>query len=94
LVYQMLDSGLNGINGWVNRTVAQGWTSGLSRFFQDGPARICIAALKPVWELTGGQVEGAKGMEARILAKFRSSFFSIGSAGVFAVGFLLFLFLL
>jgi multicomponent Na+:H+ antiporter subunit D len=94
LVYLMLDKGLNTINDLVNRTIAQGWTAGLSRFFQDGPARICIALLKPVWGVTGSRIEGPGGMEARIIDKFRSAYFSIGSAGVFVLGFLLFLFLL
>jgi multicomponent Na+:H+ antiporter subunit D len=94
LVYRMLDASLNGLNDWANRTFALGWTARLARYFQDGPARICIALLKPIWEITGGQIDGPGGMEARLLARFRSSFFSIGSTGVLALGLLLFLFLI
>ncbi len=91
LIYMNLDSWLNGLNSWVNKTVAQGWTGGLSRYFQDGPARLCIAVLKPVWELSNGRIKGPGGLEERFIEKFRISYFSVGSSGVFVLFFLLLL---
>lgn len=91
LAYANIDVWLNGLNSWVNKTVAQGWTGGLSRYFQDGPARLCIAVLKPVWELSNGRIKGPGGLEERFIEKFRISYFSVGSTGVFVLFFLLLL---
>ena len=49
----MLNKGLNGINDWTNRNIALGLTGKLSLYFKDGPARLCMIVLKPVWELSG-----------------------------------------
>jgi len=89
VLYILLDKGLNTINDWANRNIALGLTGKLSYFFKDGPARLCMIVLKPVWELSGVQVEGPKGMEARFLKKFRVSYFSIGSTAIFTLALLL-----
>ncbi len=94
LLYLMLDRGLNGINAWANRNIALGFTARLSSFFKDGPARICLLVLKPLSELTGGQIEGPNGIEERVIKKFKTSYFSIGSTGLLTLVFLLLLFLL
>lgn len=94
IFYLLLDKGLNGINSWVNRTFAQGLTARLSGFFKDGPARICLLVLKPLYEITGGVTDGPKGIEERLLKKFSLSFFSIGSTGLLILAFLLSLFLI
>lgn len=94
MLYLLLDSGLNGINGWANRTIAQGWTARLARYFADGPARICLLAVKPVWQLTGVEAAGPGGMEAKFLERFRIGYFTIGSTAIFALAFLLLFFFL
>jgi multicomponent Na+:H+ antiporter subunit D len=93
LLYLMLDKGLNGINAWANRYIALGFTARLSSFFKDGPARICLLVLKPLAELTGGQIEGPNGIEERVIKKFSSSYFSIGSTGLLILVVLLLLIL-
>lgn len=88
-LYILFDKGLNGINAWTNRNIALVFTGKLSYFFKDGPARLCMIVLKPVWELSGCRIEGPKGLEARFLKKFRTSFFSVGSTAIFTLAMLL-----
>jgi multicomponent Na+:H+ antiporter subunit D len=90
VLYMMLDKGLNGLNNWTNRNIAIGLTGKLSLFFKDGPARLCMIILKPLWELSGAPIEGPQGCEARLLKKFRVSFFSVGSTAVLTLVVLLF----
>lgn len=92
-LYLFLDRGLNGLNAWANRQVAEGLTAKLSGYFRNGPARLCLLVLRPVYELAGVQIDGPNGMEARIIRKFSIAYFSIGSTGIVALVFLLFLFL-
>ena len=94
LFYHMIDKGLNGLNSLTHRTIAQGMTARLSSYFQDGPARLCLAVVKPFWQLTGVKISGPDGMEAKFLEKFRLANFTIGSAAIFSLAFLLILFLL
>ncbi len=93
-LYILLDKSLNGLNSWANRAIALGVTGKLSNFFKDGPARLCMFVLKPVWELSGSRITGEDGLEERFLSKFRGTFFSIGSTAVFVLFLLLFLYLL
>ena len=93
ILYLMLDRGLNGINSFANRHIAEGLTTRLSTFFKDGPARICLLISKPLYEITGGQVDGPNGIEERIIKKFSTSYFSIGSTGILILVFLLSFFL-
>jgi multicomponent Na+:H+ antiporter subunit D len=93
LVYVLTDGALNRINAFVNKTVALGWTSRLSRFYSLGPARVCLAIVKPFWQLSGVDGQALVISEERFLKKFQYANFSIGSTAVFALGFLL-LFLL
>lgn len=90
VLHILIDKGLNGVNDWSNRHLALGLTGKLSHFFKDGPARLCMIMLKPLWELSGSQIEGSKGLEARFLEKFRSSYFSVGSTAIFVLILLLF----
>jgi len=92
VLYLLIDKGLNNINDWANRNIAIGLTGKCSDFFKDGPARLCMIVLKPVWELSGAQVEGSEGIKARFLKKFRVSYFSIGSTAIFTLAMLLFFF--
>jgi len=94
LVYMLLDKGLNGINEWADRTIAKGWTSSLSRFFTDGPARLCLAVIKPIWQITGVPASGESDIEEQFIKKFNIAYFSIGSTAIFAIVFLLLFFLL
>jgi len=92
LAYVLLDSALNGINSFVNKTVAQGWTARLSRFYSLGPARVALALTKPFWQLSGICSQKCAEGEDRVLKKFQYANFSIGSTAVFALAvFLLFL---
>lgn len=89
----MLDKGLNGLNSWANHTFAIGMTEKLSYFFKDGPARLCMIVLKPIWELSSARIDGPRGLETRFLKKFRISYFSVASTGILVlVIFLLLLF--
>ena len=93
LLYVLFDSSLNSINAFVNKTVAQGWTSKLSQFFSLGPGRLFLVIVKPFWQLSGiSESEFAKS-EDRFLKKFKYANFSIGSTAVFALGFLLLFFM-
>ncbi len=94
LTYAMLDEWLNGLNAWTNRTFALGMTKRLSSFFKDGPARLVMAVARPAWELTGIEDEEGKRAEARFLDRFRTGFFSVGSAAFFALALFLLLFIL
>lgn len=89
LAYLIFDKGLNGVNSWTNKVVAVNGMKSLTNFFKDGPARLILLVIKPFWNLTGTPITGADGMEARFLKKFRSTFFSIGSAAIFSLGLLL-----
>ncbi len=94
LLYYMLDKGLNGLNRMADRTIAKGFTAQLSRYFQDGPARLCLAVVKPFWQMTGVKIKDPDGMEAKFLEQFRLGNFTIGSVAIFSVGLLLVLFLI
>lgn len=89
LFYHVMNTVLNGLNRKTNDTVAVGFTAALSRFFADGPARLCLAVVKPFWQLTGVRIEGAEGAEARFLRNFSFATFTIGSVGIFVILFLL-----
>jgi len=87
--YLLLDKGLNGLNAVVNKTVAEKGMAKLAGFFAEGPARFCLACLKPVWELSGVQAVMPEEMDKRFIKKFVLANFSIGSTAIFAVIFLL-----
>lgn len=93
VLYIIFDKGLNGINEWSNRNIALGLTGKISYFFKDGPARLCMIMLKPLWELSGSQIDGPNGLEERFVKKFRSSYFSIGSTAIYVLILLLFFFM-
>ncbi|MCP4669896.1 MAG: Na(+)/H(+) antiporter subunit D, partial [Desulfobacula sp.] len=94
LAYLMIDHGLNGINRWVNNTIAVKGVKSLAHFFADGPARIILWVIKPFWKMSGATTFGSDWMENRLLKKFRSNFFSIGITAVFSIGILLLLLIL
>ena len=94
LLYYMVDKGLNGLNRMTDRSIAKGFTAALSKYFQDGPARLCLAVIKPLWQMTGVKITGPDGMEAKFIQKFRIGTFTIGSVAIFSIGFLLILFLI
>ncbi|MEW6595014.1 MAG: Na(+)/H(+) antiporter subunit D [Thermodesulfobacteriota bacterium] len=94
LFYHFMDSILNRINRWTNDTVALSFTATLSRYVNDGPARLWLVVVKPLWQMSRVRIEGADGAEARLLRLFRTSAFSIGSAAIFSIGLLLMLLLL
>ena len=93
LAYFLLDNSLNSINTFVNKTVAMGWTSKLAKYYSLGPARLSLAIVKPIWQLSGSGSDEIAKSEERLLKKFQFANFSIGSTAIFALGFLL-LFLL
>nr|MBF0220723.1 Na(+)/H(+) antiporter subunit D [Desulfobulbaceae bacterium] len=93
LICFILDNSLNSINAYVNKTVALGWTSRLSRFYTFGSARLCLAIVKPFWQLSGISQGELFKSEEKFLRKFEHANFSIGSTALFALGFLLLFFL-
>lgn len=94
LFYFMIDKGLNGLNKITDRAIAKGTTARLSKFFQDGPARLCLIVVKPFWQMTGVKIAGRGGMEDKFIEKFRLGNFTIGSVAIFSLGLLLILFLI
>jgi len=94
LVYMGLDKGLNALNSAVNRSVALGMTSYLARFFADGPARLCLAIVRPFWDLTGVSGQNQEVMAVRFIRKFTVSNFSIGCTALCVLAYLLFFILI
>lgn len=88
------DVGLGRLNRWAQDTLAERWPHALARYFQEGPGRLCLAAIKPFWQMTGVRIDGPDGAERRFLDTFAYSSFTIGSTGIFAVVALLVLLLL
>ena len=86
--------GLTRLNDWGQEALAEGMPRRLNRFFADGPARLCLLVVKPVWQLTGVKYDGPDGAEARLLATFRRSLFTVGSTAICTVAVLLALLLL
>jgi multicomponent Na+:H+ antiporter subunit D len=79
------DVGLGRLNRWAQDTLAERWPHALARYFQEGPARLCLAAIRPFWQMTGVRIDGPDGAERRFLDTFTHSSFTIGSTGIFAV---------
>lgn len=75
----------NRINEWAQATLAEKMPHRLNRFFQDGPARLCMLVAKPIWQITGVQIEGPDGAERRFLQTFKLSLFTVGSSAIFTV---------
>lgn len=94
MVYATLAALLNGLNTWADKNIAHGLTATLASFGADGPARLCLLVVKPVWQLTGVRIDGPDGAEQRLLDIFRRSLFTVGSAAVGTVAVLLALLLL
>jgi len=94
LFYHLVNTTLNGINRVVHETVTVKGTSRLSRFIGDGPANLCLAVVRPFWELTDVEIEGERGAKNRYLATFRFGAFTVGSTAIFTAAFLLFFFVL
>ncbi|MDR9501600.1 MAG: Na(+)/H(+) antiporter subunit D [Desulfurivibrionaceae bacterium] len=86
--------GFGWLNDWAQATLAKGVPRRLNLFFQDGPARLCLLVVKPVWQLTGVKIDGSDGAEQRFLETFRRSLFTIGSTAIFTVAVLMVLLLL
>ena len=84
-LYRLLDNGLNGLNSAVNRIVAQDFTRSLSRFFAEGPGRISLAILRPVWQLTGVTEEEQDRINTRLLGRFKAANFSVGNTAIFTL---------
>lgn len=94
LFYMVVDTWLNGLNGWANRTIAQGWTARLSGFFKDGPARLSLLVVKPLWEITGVRPAEVREMEEKFRHRFATAGFTVGGAAIYAILLLLLFFLL
>jgi multicomponent Na+:H+ antiporter subunit D len=85
LFFLTADVGLGRLNRWAQDTLAERWPHALARYFQEGPARLCLAAIRPFWQMTGVRIDGPDGAERRFLDTFTHSSFTIGSTGIFAV---------
>jgi multicomponent Na+:H+ antiporter subunit D len=51
--YRLMDRSLNRVNELTDRIVVSGLAGGMSRFVQNGPARLAIMAMTPVWAVSG-----------------------------------------
>jgi multicomponent Na+:H+ antiporter subunit D len=76
---------MNHINRWGQETLAESIPHRLNRFFLEGPARLCLLVVKPIWQLTGVRIDGPEGAERRFLETFNRSLFTIGSSAIFTV---------
>jgi multicomponent Na+:H+ antiporter subunit D len=76
---------MNHINRWGQETLAESIPHRLNRFFLEGPARLCLLVVKPIWQLTGVRIDGPEGAERRFLETFNRSLFTIGSNAIFTV---------
>jgi len=90
----LAEHGFGRLNRWGQETLAQGLPRRLNRFSQDGPARLCLLLVKPLWQLTGVRIDGPDGAEQRLLTTFARSGLTIGATAVWAVAALLCLLLL
>ncbi|MFH7321588.1 Na+/H+ antiporter subunit D, partial [Desulfurivibrio sp. D14AmB] len=88
------NSGLTRLNQWGQESLAEGMPRRLNRFMADGPARLALLVVKPVWQLTGVRIDGPDGAEQRLLDTFRRSLFTVGSSAICTVAVLLALLLL
>ncbi|MEJ2689439.1 MAG: Na(+)/H(+) antiporter subunit D [Deltaproteobacteria bacterium] len=93
-LYRLLDHGLNGLNAAADRILTHGLTSSLSRFFAEGPARISLAILRPVWQLTGVTEEEQEKINSRMLGRFKTANFSVGNTAIFTLLLMLLFFIL
>lgn len=94
LAFFLLDESLNRINAFVDRKVAKGMTAWLAGFFSLGPGRLALAVVKSLWQMSGiGAVELVES-EKRLLEKYKTANFSIGSTAIFALGIVLLFFIL
>lgn len=92
LFYMVVDKYMNDLNAWANKTVALGLTGKMSRFFQDGPARLCLLVVRPFWEITGAGAPETTAMEKKFLHRFATAGFTTGAAAVYALMLMLFFF--
>ncbi len=93
VAYLLFDQGLNGVNNLSNRIVVESGMKSLAKFFRDGPARILLFFVQPLWSLTGVDREGSRAMEIKFINRFRNCFFSIGNTAVSTLALILLLLL-
>ncbi|MBM9537025.1 Na(+)/H(+) antiporter subunit D [Desulfobulbus alkaliphilus] len=79
------DRSMTYVNQWGQETLAEAIPHRLNRFFLEGPARLCLLVVKPIWQLTGVRIDGPDGAEHRFLETFSRSLFTIGSSAIFTV---------
>lgn len=87
-------SSMGKVNRWGQEVLAEDVSRRLNHFFGDGPARLCLLVVKPIWQLSGVKIDGPDGAEARLLEVFRRSLFTVGSSAIFTVAALLAMLLL
>jgi multicomponent Na+:H+ antiporter subunit D len=93
-LYRVLDHSLNGLNAAADRILAHRLTSSLSRFFAEGPGRISLAILRPVWQLIGVTEEEQERINSRMLGRFKTANFSVGNTAIFTLLLMLLFFIL
>ena len=85
----VMHKGMTRVNDWGQATLAEEVPRRLNRFFIDGPARLCLLVVKPLWQLTGAKIDGPDGAEQRFLETFSRSLFTIASTAIFTVAVLM-----
>lgn len=53
LIYRLADRGLNAINAWCDRVLAQGLSAWLGGLARNAPERVALAIMTPCWRLQG-----------------------------------------
>ncbi len=94
LAYQGLAQILNGLNAWADKNIAHNLVSRINNFFNDGPARLTLAATRPFCKLHGMTEQQLSESENKVIDKFKYGNFSVAATAIFTVAFLTLLFLL
>lgn len=94
LVYLGLDRGLNTLNTFVNRLVAEELIDDLALFFKNGPANIAMIVSEPFYKMYDVSSQLLGNQKQKVYRKFSLGNFTIASTAIFSVLFLLMLLML
>ena len=87
------DKSLNGINRLAHGQVIGRWVPGWVRFFRNGPARIMVAAMTPVWMARGIEGDALDDRRRALFEQTQLGAFPVGATAFFAVVLMAVLFL-
>jgi multicomponent Na+:H+ antiporter subunit D len=90
---RFISSTLNGLNAKVHSLVVGKWITALASFFKQGPSRLLIIALTPVWKFKGIDEKTILAKKQDLYERTRLGAFPVGLTAVLAVVLLALLFL-